>query len=164
MALPPTAAGRPFSIQIPALIGFLSLVAIAAASGIFFEPGAWYAALVKPAFTPPAYVFPPVWTALYVAMAFSAWLVWRRWGWHGARLALSLFFAQLALNALWSWLFFGLHRPGLALLDLVLLWVLLLATLLAFGARHRGAALLLVPYFVWVSYAGVLNAAIWRLN
>jgi tryptophan-rich sensory protein len=144
----------------------LSLAACAATAtvGGFFRPGDWYAALNKPSWNPPNGVFAPVWTTLYLMMAVAAWRAWRAAGWRRARGGLLAFLIQLILNAHWSWLFFGLQRPDLALVDLALLWVALLATLLLFWRADRFAGLLLVPYLMWVSFAGALNMAIWRLN
>ena len=124
----------------------------------------WYADLAKPAWTPPDRVFGPVWTALYLTMAFSAWLVWRQAGFAGARLPLALFAIQLVLNSLWSVLFFGLQSPGAAAVEIILLWAAILATLLAFWKRSNLAGALLVPYLAWVSFAALLNVAIWRMN
>jgi len=124
----------------------------------------WYAALRKPAFSPPNWVFGPVWTTLYVMMGVAVWLVWRQAGWAGTRVALVLFAVQLLLNTAWSFLFFGFHRPGLAFLEIVVLWAAILATLVAFWQVRPVAGLLLVPYLVWVSFASVLNFAIWNLN
>ncbi len=121
----------------------------------------WYAGLVKPAWTPPGWIFGPVWSFLYLSMAVAAWLVWRR---GNALVPLTLFAIQLAFNAAWSWLFFGLHSPCAALIDVVLLWVAISATLLVFWFRSTIAGLLFVPYLAWVSFAAVLNFAIWRLN
>jgi len=126
-------------------------------------PG-WYAALAKPTWNPPAWIFGPVWTLLYLMMAVAAWLVWRRAGFAGAKLPLALFAIQLALNSLWSGLFFGLHNPGAAAVEIVLLWAAILTTLIAFWRRSRWAGGLLVPYLAWVSFASVLNFTIWRLN
>ena len=114
------------------LAGWLALSFTAAAMGGFFLPGEWYARLQKPSWNPPNWIFGPVWTALYTAMAIAAWLVWRRGGFAGQRVALSLFLAQLLLNALWSPLFFGLRHPALAFADIVLLWLALLGTVVAF--------------------------------
>lgn len=125
----------------------------------------WYAALQKPAWTPPPWLFGPVWTVLYAAMAVAAWIVWKEaGGFARARRPLAIYLVQLALNALWSPIFFGARNPGLAVLDIVLLWVAIAATIVAFAGRSRIAAVLLVPYLVWVSYAAALNVAIWRLN
>lgn len=126
--------------------------------------GEWYAGLAKPAWTPPGWVFAPVWTVLYGMMAAAAWLVWKGRGFSGARLALALFGAQLGLNVAWTWLFFGLQRPGLAAVDIALLWAAILATVLAFWRFRRLAGVLLVPYLAWVTFAAALNLEIWRLN
>lgn len=136
----------------------------AAAAGAQFMPGAWYASLVKPSWTPPPFVFGPVWTVLYTLMAIAAWLVWRRAGFGGARAALTAFGVQLALNALWSYLFFGLHKPGLALLEIAALWMAILLTLVLFWRVDRSAGALLIPYLAWVSVATSLNAVLWWLN
>ena len=146
------------------LAAWIALTAAAAATGARFLPGPWYAALAKPAWTPPDAVFAPVWTTLYALMAIAAWLVWRRHGWRGAAAALWLYVAQLALNALWSWLFFGLHRPDLAFADVAALELAILGTLLLFWRKHRAAGALLLPYAAWVGFASVLNFAVWRLN
>ena len=149
---------------LPGLFGWLAASYAAALIGSRFEPDAWYEQLVKPAWTPPGWLFGPVWTVLYGLMGVAAWLVWKRRGFAGAPNALGAFIVQLALNAAWSWLFFGLRRPGLALLDILLLWAAIAITALLFW-RHRGlAAALLVPYLLWVSFAACLNFEIWRLN
>jgi tryptophan-rich sensory protein len=127
-------------------------------------PGEWYADLNKPAWNPPGWIFGPVWTALYAMMAVAAWLVWQQGGFVVQRRPLGMFLAQLALNALWTPLFFGLRHPGLAFAEIILLWLAILATLLAFRPVSRTAAWLLVPYLAWVSFAAVLNGTIWRLN
>lgn len=144
-----------------ALLGWLIVCFAAAAFGARYRPGEWYLGLRKPRWNPPAWIFAPVWSTLYTLMAVAAWLVWRAAG-PGPELA--LFAVQLGLNAAWSWLFFGRHRPGLALADLAALWLALLATLLAFGHARPLAAWLLVPYLAWVTFAAALNAALWRLN
>ena len=104
-----------------------------------------------------------MWTLLYL-MAVAAWLVWRRAGFAGAKLPLALFAIQLALNGLWSVLFFGLHRPDAAAVEIILLWAAILATMVTFWRRSRVAGGLLAPYLAWVSFAAVLNVAIWRMN
>ena len=157
-AEPQTPRGR----EILRLLVFLAITFCAAAFGAQFMPGPWYAELVKPAWTPPNWIFGPVWTVLYVLIALSAWLVWRarpRFG-----LPLALWFAQLGLNGIWSWLFFGLERPGLAAIDIVVLLGAILATAYAFAHVSRLAALALLPYVLWVGYATALNVTIWRLN
>ena len=146
------------------LCGWLLLCFAAASPGAVFMPGEWFAALKKPAWNPPSWIFGPVWTALYAMMAAAAWLVWQRGGWKEQRKPLLIFLAQLALNAVWTALFFGLHRPGVAFAEIVLLWLAIVATLVAFRPVNRTAAWLLVPYLAWVSFAAVLNGTLWRLN
>jgi translocator protein len=124
----------------------------------------WYETLIKPPFTPPSWLFGPVWTVLYLAMAIAGWLVWRRKGLTGATLPLALFGGQLLLNALWSVLFFGLREPGVALIEILLLWAVILATTLSFRSVSRTASWLLTPYLAWVTFAVALNLEIWRLN
>lgn len=126
--------------------------------------GEWYTTLVTPSFNPPAWVFGPVWTMLYTLMGIAAYLVWRKIDAPGAKPALTLYGVQLALNALWSILFFGLHSPGGALAEIVLLWFAIIATMVAFARVSRLAAWLLAPYILWVSFAAYLNYAIWMLN
>lgn len=126
--------------------------------------GTWYQEIEKPIFTPPAWVFGPVWTILYVSMAVAAWRVWRKTGLREGRWPLGLFAAQLALNLAWSFIFFGAREPGWALIDLIVLWVLIAMTTSAFWKLDTWAGVLLLPYLVWVSFAGMLNAAIVRLN
>ncbi len=126
-----------------------------------FEPGAWYAALEKPPGTPPDRMFPIVWTLLYAAMGVAAWRVWRVVGASAA--AHGPFAVQLALNGAWSALFFGLHRPGLALAEIALLWLAIAVTLRRFADVDGVAAWLLAPYLLWVSFAAYLNAGIWWL-
>jgi benzodiazapine receptor len=147
-----------------ALAGWLLLCFAAASLGALFIPGEWYAALKKPGWNPPAWVFGPVWSALYTMMAVAAWLVWRQGGFAARRGPLLAFLAQLALNALWTPLFFGLHRSGLAFAEIVLLWLAIAATIAVFRPVSRTAMLLLVPYLAWVSFAAALNFTLWRLN
>ena len=124
----------------------------------------WYSTLSKPSWNPPGWVFAPVWSALYLMMAVSAWLVWKRCGFSGAAGAWRLFTLQLALNAAWSPLFFGLQNTLAGLLDIVPLWAAILATLVVFWRVSRVAGALLLPYWLWVSFAAVLNFTIWRMN
>jgi len=125
----------------------------------------WYATIQKPGFTPPGWVFGPVWTVLYLLMGVAAFLVWQRGlGSRIVRIALVWFLVQLALNAAWSPVFFGLHRIEPALVVIVLLWVAIVITMYHFFRLSRPAGMLLVPYLVWVSFATVLNASIWHLN
>lgn len=147
------------SVAVPNLVGILSGAAVTHA------PGDWYSALVKPSFTPPSWVFAPVWTVLYSLMGVSFFLVWRRGvDSPGVRRAMHFFALQLAFNALWAPLFFGLKAPGLALLDLSLLLGALLAALFSFFRIFKPAGVLLIPYLGWVVFAGLLNLRIWQLN
>ncbi len=138
----------------------------AALGGIYTSmsvPG-WYGTLAKPAWTPPASLFGPVWTVLYILMGFAAWRVFQAAGFREAKLAMMLFFVQLGLNVGWSILFFGFRQPGWALAELVALWLAILATAIAFWRHDRIAALVLTPYLAWVTFAGALNGAIVAMN
>lgn len=159
--------------SILSLLFFLLACFGVAAFGAQFTPGEWYAALEKPPWNPPAWVFGPVWTVLYVMMAVAGWLVWRspeppggaRGGWSaGRRAALGAFAVQLALNGAWSWLFFGLHRPALAFAEIVALWLAILLTTILFWRIRAAAGALLLPYLAWVSFAAALNLELWRLS
>ena len=142
----------------------LSFVAAAIGAAASVRAGAFYAQLLRPDWAPPGNVFGPVWTILYALMGIAAWLVWRNAGLRGARFALGLFVAQLAANALWSWLFFAWHRGALAMADITLLWLLLVATIIAFWRIRALAGALLIPYLLWVSFAAALNLAVWQMN
>ncbi len=146
------------------LAGWVGASLAAGAIGSMFTPGAWYDSLAKPSWTPPGAVFGPVWTVLYLLMGGAAWLVWQRAGFRGAGTALAVFLVQLACNALWSYLFFGLRRPDLALADIVILWTLILVATVLFWRQTRPAGILLLPYLAWVGFATGLNFAIWRMN
>jgi len=124
----------------------------------------WYAGFRKPSWTPPGWLFGPVWTVLYLSMAVAAWLVWRRVGLSGAAVPLAVFGIQLALNLVWSFIFFGRNNIGLALVDIVLLWLAILATILAFRQVSTLAGWLLVPYLMWVTFAAALNFSVWNMN
>lgn len=124
----------------------------------------WYQELAKPAWTPPNWVFGPVWTLLYIGMGIAVWLVWRERGTRDVTAALTCFLIQLALNFLWSPVFFGMHKPGWALADVLALWIAIAVTIALFYRVSVPASVLLIPYFLWVSYASALNYAIWRLN
>ncbi len=143
------------------LIVFLALCGGAILLGQTFPPGEWYDALRKPAITPPSWAFGAVWTPLYVMIAIAGWLTWERdrnsW-------AMRFWFVQLALSVAWSWLFFGLHQPGLALMEIVALWIVIGATIVAAWRGQKAASLLLVPYWGWVAFATVLNFGFWQLN
>lgn len=146
------------------LVFWLAVSFSAALFGSQFPPAAWYQGLAKPAFTPPDWLFGPVWTVLYAMMGVAAWQVWRDKGFSGAGAALALFVGQVILNGLWSFIFFGLQRPGLAFGEIILLWLAIGATLAAFWRTKPAAGLLLAPYWLWVSFAAVLNFYLWRLN
>ena len=150
--------------EILGAVGWLALTFAAAWFGSRFLPDEWYRQLPKPAWNPPNSIFGPVWTVLYILMAAAAWLVWRQHGLLLTLVPLGLFVAQLFLNAAWSWLFFDYHRIDLALVDILVLWVTLLATLLTFWNQSALAGALLIPYLAWVSFATALNAAIWQKN
>jgi len=150
-----------------ALAGFIAGCLVVAGLGgavTSLSVGGWYQGLTKPPFNPPDQVFAPVWTALYLMMAVAAWRVWRHRDSRGRGRALVLFASQLALNLLWSCLFFGWMAVGAALVEIVVLWVAIVATAVAFGRIDRVAGWLMAPYAAWVLFAIVLNAAIWRLN
>jgi benzodiazapine receptor len=124
----------------------------------------WYPTLKKPTWTPPRWIFGPVWTTLYILMAVAAWLVLRTAGWHAAQAAMIVFFGQLFLNTIWSILFFGLKNPGAAFSEIVLLWLAILATIVLFFQQRALGGWLMLPYLGWVTYAAALNFTIWRLN
>lgn len=147
------------SIATPLAVGGLS--GSATARGV----ADWYPTLTKPSFNPPAWVFGPAWTLLYIMMGVAAFLVWRK-GLEvdGVKIALTVFGIQLALNGLWSILFFGMQAPGLALAEIIVLWIAIGATTVLFWRAVPAAGALLLPYWGWVSFATVLNASLWWLN
>lgn len=150
-----------------ALLGCVAVCLMAAGAGgaiTSTSMGSWYQKLAKPIGTPPDWVFGPVWTALYLMMGVSAWLVWDRAGCTAARRPLAWFAAQLALNVGWSAVFFGLRSPGWAFAEIAVLWLSILTTIVAFWSCSRAAALLLAPYLAWTCFAAWLNFAIWRMN
>jgi tryptophan-rich sensory protein len=152
------------------LLGFAGFVAgclaVSAVGGAITATsvGTWYPTLVKPSFTPPDWMFPPVWTALFVFMGVAGWRIWRRVGWTLGRTALAAFAGQLLLNLGWSFLFFGLQWIGAALAEILVLLAAILWTLARFSRIDKVAALFLVPYALWVGFAAVLTAAIWLNN
>ena len=148
------------------LVGWfiVSFAASAVGAVASIQAKSFYGQLVQPEWAPPSYVFGPVWTVLYALMAIAAWLVWRSGGFHTNRVAMSLFMVQLALNALWSWLFFAWQRGALAFVDIVLLWVLIVVTLVSFWRVRPLAGALLIPYLLWVTFAAALNYSLWQLN
>jgi len=147
---------------VPSLIVFILFAAVAAVFGSSFHPGAWFAALAKPEWNPPNQLFAPVWTVLYLMMAVAGWRVWRATG----RMvpALHVWGAQLILNGLWSFTFFGLHRIDIALVDISVLLVLIMGFVVTARRYSLLASWLFVPYAAWVGFATALNFAIWRLN
>ena len=155
---------RSLSSQLVGLLGWLLAAFAAGAVGAVASVDApsFYAQLSKPSWAPPASVFGPVWSALYALMGVAAWLVWRLPGSKGV--ALGLFGAQLCANALWSWLFFSWHQGALAAVEVLVLLVLIAATIVAFWRGSRLAALLLVPYLLWVSFASALTWSVWQRN
>lgn len=155
---------RPVSHQLLALLGWLLLVSAAAAVGAIasLNASAFYIELNKPAWAPPAHVFGPVWSVLYLLMGVSAWLVWRSS--RRNAVALVLFLAQPAANAFWSWLFFAWHQGALATMEVLVLLALIAATMRAFWPISRLAVLLLLPYLFWVSFASVLTWSVWQRN
>lgn len=154
-------------VQIVGLVVSLLVTFAAAALGgmaTSTNVGEWYRQIARPSWTPPDWIFGPVWTTLYAMMAIAAWLVWRQRGLAAARGPLTLFLIQLVLNTAWSALFFGLRRPDLAAVEIVVLWLAILATLIAFWRRSALAGWLLVPYLAWVTFAAALNFEFARLN
>jgi tryptophan-rich sensory protein len=147
-----------------AFAGWLTLCLAASGTAFFVSTAGWYAGLAKPPWNPPPWVFAPVWTTLYIMMAAAAWLVWREGGWVMQGRPLGLFLLQWVLNALWTPIFFAMHRTGLAFVEIAVLWLVLAATLASFWRVRAAAGALLLPYLAWVSFAAALNFAIWRLN
>jgi benzodiazapine receptor len=164
VAHPPADKPLPVGQSTIALVVSLAVVFGAASVGSQYMPGEWYASLKRPALTPPNWIFGPVWSVLYLMMGIAAALVIRQAGWRRSIPAIGLFLGQLALNAAWSYLFFGLKQPGAALLDIGLLWLAIGATIFAFARWSKLAAALLIPYWLWVSFASYLNFEFWRLN
>lgn len=148
------------------LLGWILVAFAAALAGglASASAGDFYRELVRPSWAPPGWLFGPVWSLLYALMGISAWLVWRARGFAGARRALILFLAQLAVNALWTWIFFVWREGGLAFGEILLLWVLISGTIVMFWRINRAAAVLLVPYLAWVTFACALTLSTWRLN
>ena len=146
------------------LMGFVGACFLAAATGASFPPGDWYERLAKPSWRPPNWLFGPAWAILYLTIAVSGWLVWRTAGLAGAVLPLAIYLVQLMLNAAWTPIFFGLHRPDLAFIEIVVLWLSIVATMAAFHSVNSAAAWLLLPYLLWVTFAAALNFTVWRLN
>ena len=152
--------------QILGLVGWLVLSFAASAVGAVasIQAESFYAQLAQPVWAPPPWVFGPVWTVLYALMGIAAWLVWRSGGFRANRQALTLFLLQLAFNAVWSWLFFAWHLGVLSLADILVLWILIVATLVSFWRVRPLAGALLIPYLLWVSFAAALNYSLWQLH
>lgn len=150
------------------IIFFIAISQLAGIIGSVFTSSAiptWYASINKPVFNPPGWIFAPVWIILYTLMGIAAYLVYvKREDFSLAKTALILFFVHLVFNALWSILFFGLNNPGLAFVEIIILWLMILALIIIFYRIDQRASYLLIPYLLWVSFASVLNFAIWRLN
>jgi tryptophan-rich sensory protein len=154
------------SRQVAGLISWLLVTFVAAAFGAIasIHASSFYGQLNRPTWAPPGWLFGPVWCGLYFLMGVSAWLVWRQEGFRPRFGALGLFLLQLTANGIWSWLFFGWHHGALAFGDIILLWLLIVATIITFWRANRLAGALLIPYLLWVSFAAVLNYSIWQLN
>jgi len=151
------------------IVGLLSWLAVAFAAAAFgavasIDAGTFYAQLVRPVWAPPASVFGPVWSVLYLLMGIAAWLVWREQGAYRLGAALTLFVAQLCANALWSWLFFAWRHGAFAFADVLVLLALIAATITMFWRIRRLAGILMLPYFAWVGFASVLTWAVWQSN
>ncbi len=140
---------------------FVLVTFCAPAIGAISPPGDWYMTIEKPSWNPPGWVFGPVWTFLYFAMATAAWRVWRKNGW---ALAMALYGVQLVFNAAWTPVFFGAHQIGWALVVIVLLWLAAVATAVAFFRADKLSGALMVPYLMWLSFATFLNFTLWQLN
>ncbi len=153
-----------FQKSVLGALGALVLAFGAAFVGSRFPVDEWYTSLTKPPWNPPNWLFGPVWSVLYLLMAVSVWLVWRKEGVSGAILPLSVFLIQLILNAAWSWLFFGLHEPVFALIEILGLWLAILVNIILFWRMSSISGILLVPYLAWVTFAAFLNYTLWRLN
>jgi len=154
--------------NIVALILSIALCQLAGVIGSVFtidQVKSWYPTLIKPALNPPSWVFGPVWVTLFILMGIAAFLVWKQGILHKkVKIALGIFGIQLVLNTLWSILFFGFQNPGAALVEIAVLWLTILASIIAFYKISKPAAYLLLPYILWVSFASYLNYAIWSLN
>lgn len=150
------------------MLGAIAICELAGGIGAIFTTPAinsWYAKLARPALAPPNWIFAPVWTTLFVLMGISAFLIWQKGlERREVKTALTIFAIQLALNVLWSVLFFGLHSPGFAFIEIIILWLAILTSIITFVKISKVAAWLLAPYILWVSFAGYLNFMIWALN
>ena len=156
----------PLPMQILGLLGWLAISFAAAAVGGFASAnaGGFYRELIRPGWAPPSWLFAPTWSLLYLLMGIAAWLVWREDGFRRAWAALSLFLIQLAANALWTWLFFVWHLGAFAFGEILILWVLILCTVVAFWRVRPIAGALLLPYLAWVTFASALTYSVWKRN
>ncbi|MEQ8189637.1 MAG: TspO/MBR family protein [Candidatus Eremiobacterota bacterium] len=153
--------------KITILILFLVICFLTAAFGSYFtvkSVSTWYLTIEKPLWNPPSWVFGPVWTILYILIALSGWLVWMKGSEKPVRIVLFLYFIQIFLNAIWSPIFFGLHNPFLAFIDICLLWIFIVIYMYFSCKISLPACILFIPYLAWVTFASILNFAIWRLN
>ena len=150
--------------QVLACLGWIVISMAAGLAAALWPVNSWYMTLAKPPWNPPNWIFGPVWTTLYVLIGISAWRVWRAGGFARDRRALVLFAVQWIFNFGWTGFFFGMQSPGLALIEIAMLWVMIGAMIVRFARHDRVAAALLVPYAMWVSFAMMLNAALWQLN
>ncbi|MFA5392481.1 MAG: TspO/MBR family protein [Candidatus Paceibacterota bacterium] len=150
----------------PLLVSILIALSAGFIGSFFTAPSisSWYAFINKPSFSPPNWLFAPAWILLYILMAIAAFLVWKKRDNLKTKQALIFYGIQLILNALWSIIFFGMKNPGLAFLEIIILWLFILITLIKFYKINKVAGLLFVPYFLWVSFASILNFAVWMLN
>lgn len=146
------------SLALTLLVGFIAGFATARSIDT------WYANLNKPSFNPPNWLFAPVWTILYILMGIALYIVWNKTATSQRNIALTVFLVQLAINFAWSFIFFNSHQVGWALVDIIVLWFLILVTIILFFQISSTAGWLLVPYLLWVSFAGILNYSIWQLN
>ncbi|HEY8356753.1 MAG TPA: TspO/MBR family protein [Ramlibacter sp.] len=165
-AVHPSAPHHARASQWVGLVAWLAVTFAAAVVGSLASINAseFYLQLDRPEWAPPAALFGPVWTVLYLMMGMAAWFVWREYGWRHAHVALTVYVVQLVLNALWSWLFFEWHQGEAAMLDIAVLWGLIALNLLMFFRAHRVAGLLLVPYLAWVTFAAALTYTLWQMN
>ena len=151
-------------MSILSLVVWLAICFAVAAIGSIAKPDAWYRGMNKPSWNPPDWVFAPVWTILFAMMAVAAWLVWSKRDQTDITLAVVLFVTQLGLNALWSWLFFGFHRPDFAFFEVIVFWLVILGTTIEFWGISPAAGKLMLPYVLWVGFASFLNLVLWKMN
>jgi len=156
-----------FKKSILPLLVFILITLFAGFIGSFFTTpsiASWYAFINKPSFSPPNWLFAPVWSLLYILMGIAAFLIWQKRDNLKTKPALMFYGIQLILNTLWSIIFFGMHNPGLAFLEIIILWSFILITLIKFYKINKTSGILFIPYLIWVSFASILNFAVWMLN